>query len=411
MAEARSRQIIIAGAGIAGLTAALAFAVRGYPVRVFERAPRLDEVGAGIQLSPNATRILDRLGVLPGLRHTAVRPDAVVLRDASSLAELGRVQLGAAAEWRWKAPYLTAHRADLQSALLAHVAREPGIQLVTGATVRDVTLHPLGRDGFGRDRRPHQPEHRACCSSAPTASGRTCAALSAARRRAASRARSPGAGPSEPKARPAVRSPRIGIGGVVTAFLAPGFHLIAYPVRAGAALNLVAFTRGNAMGETWSGKMDTKVLRQPRCGAPHRRFAKLAPTMPGNWTVWPIHTTPVRRPMDRAGRHCADRRRRPRHDALRRAGSGDGDRGCRDACQATCLPAMTAWPCALAAWEKERRKRIERVARRGAFNRLPGTPPGLSPWCAMLSCACAPPEKLATGLDWLYGWKPPSPEG
>ena len=144
MAEARTRQIVIAGAGIAGLTAALAFAVRGYPVRVFERASRLDEVGAGIQLSPNATGILDRLGVLPGLRPAAVRPDAVVLRDASNLAELGRVQLGAAAEWRWKAPYLTAHRADLQSALLAHVAREPGIELVTGATVRDATQHPLG---------------------------------------------------------------------------------------------------------------------------------------------------------------------------------------------------------------------------------------------------------------------------
>ena len=75
MAEARSRQIIIAGAGIAGLTAALAFAVRGYPVRDLRTRARLDEVGAGIQLSPNATRILDRLGVLPGLlpRRRAAR--------------------------------------------------------------------------------------------------------------------------------------------------------------------------------------------------------------------------------------------------------------------------------------------------------------------------------------------------
>ena len=75
MAEARSRQIIIAGAGIAGLTAALAFAARGYPVRIFERAQRLEEIGAGLQLSPNATRILDRLGVLPALlpRRRAAR--------------------------------------------------------------------------------------------------------------------------------------------------------------------------------------------------------------------------------------------------------------------------------------------------------------------------------------------------
>ncbi|MBN9270607.1 MAG: FAD-binding protein, partial [Mesorhizobium sp.] len=58
MTETRSRQVIIAGAGIAGLTAALAFAERGLSVKVFEQAPRLEAAGAGIQLSPNATRIL-----------------------------------------------------------------------------------------------------------------------------------------------------------------------------------------------------------------------------------------------------------------------------------------------------------------------------------------------------------------
>ncbi|MEI9418423.1 FAD-binding protein, partial [Mesorhizobium sp. Cs1321R2N1] len=67
MSETRSRQVVIAGAGIAGLTSAIAFAERGYPVRVFEQAKRLEAAGAGIQLSPNATRILRRLGVLDTL--------------------------------------------------------------------------------------------------------------------------------------------------------------------------------------------------------------------------------------------------------------------------------------------------------------------------------------------------------
>ncbi|MEQ9248532.1 MAG: FAD-dependent oxidoreductase, partial [Nitratireductor sp.] len=58
---------IIVGAGIAGLTAALAMARRGLPVRIYERAPELTEVGAGLQLSPNATRLLARLGVLDAL--------------------------------------------------------------------------------------------------------------------------------------------------------------------------------------------------------------------------------------------------------------------------------------------------------------------------------------------------------
>ena len=73
MTEIRSRQVVIAGAGIAGLTAALAFARRGFIVQIFERAERLEEVGAGLQLSPNATRILARLGVLPTLMPAAAK--------------------------------------------------------------------------------------------------------------------------------------------------------------------------------------------------------------------------------------------------------------------------------------------------------------------------------------------------
>ena len=404
MAEARSRQIVIAGAGIAGLTAALAFAVRGYPVRVFERAPRLDEVGAGIQLSPNATRILDRLGVLPGLRHTAVRPDAVVLRDASDLTELGRVQLGAAAEWRWKAPYLTAHRADLQSALLAHVAREPGIQLVTGATVRDVTLHPLGvtasveiagrinqtagmllvgADGVWSDMRRLVGGETKSRFSGQVAWRRTI------------RAESP-AGSS---------LARIGIGGVVTAFLAPGFHLITYPVRAGAALNLVAFTHGNAIGETWSGKMDTQVLKHAmRRTAPE--LAKLADDA-GEWTVWPIHTARQGTPWTAPGGIAliGDAAHAMTPYAAQGAAMAIED-GETLAGHVLAKPDSVA--AALAGWEKERRKRIERVARRGNFNRFAWHATGPVAVVRNFVLKARPPEKLATGLDWLYGWKPPA---
>lgn len=104
MDDTRSRQVVIAGAGVAGLTAAVAFAERGYCVRVFEQAPRLEAAGAGIQLSPNATRILRQLGVLDRLLPAAVRPEAVVLKDAATLRELARVPLGQAGERRWGAP-------------------------------------------------------------------------------------------------------------------------------------------------------------------------------------------------------------------------------------------------------------------------------------------------------------------
>ena len=403
MAEARSRQVIIAGAGIAGLTAALAFAVRGYPVRVFERAPRLDEVGAGLQLSPNATRILDRLGVLPGLRHTAVRPDAVVLRDASSLAELGRVQLGAAAEWRWKAPYLTAHRADLQSALLAHVAREPGIQLVTGATVRDVTMHPLGvtvsveiagrinqttgmllvgADGVWSDTRRLVGGETKSRFSGQVAWRRTV------------RAESPAGGSLA----------AIGVGGVVTAFLAPGFHLITYPVRAGAALNLAAFTRGNAMAETWSGKMDTRVLKSGmRRAAP--ALLKLADDA-GEWTVWPIHTArngPWTAPGGIALIGDAAHAMTP--FAAQGAAMAIED---AETLAGQVLARPNSVATALAAWEKERRKRVERVARCGSFNRMTWHAAGPLAMVRNAMLRMRTPEKLATSLDWLYGWKPPA---
>ncbi len=404
MAEARSRQVIIAGAGIAGLTAALAFAVRGYPVRVFERAPRLDEVGAGLQLSPNATRILDRLGVLPGLRHTAVRPDAVVLRDASSLAELGRVPLGAAAEWRWKAPYLTSHRADLQAALLAHVAREPGIQLATGAAVKDVTPHPLGvtvsvesagrisqtsgtmlvaADGVWSDLRRlvgGDPKSR---FSGQVAWRRTVRAESVAGQSLA----------------------RMGVGGAVTAFLAPGFHLVTYPVRAGSALNLVAFTQGKPLGETWAATMDNAVLKHAmRRTAP--ALLQLAGDV-GEWTVWPLHTVRADRPWTAPSGIAliGDAAHAMTPYAAQGAAMAIED---GETLAGHVLARPDSLVAALGAWEKERRQRIEKVARRGRMNRFTWHAAGPVAAVRNLVLRSRKPEKLATDLDWLYGWTPPA---
>ena len=74
---ALSRTIVIAGAGIGGLTAALALAARGFRIVVLEKAERLEEVGAGLQLSPNASRVLVELGLTERLKLRAVVPEAV----------------------------------------------------------------------------------------------------------------------------------------------------------------------------------------------------------------------------------------------------------------------------------------------------------------------------------------------
>ncbi|MEA2935514.1 MAG: hypothetical protein QOD74_2160, partial [Variibacter sp.] len=79
---ATSRNVIVAGAGIGGLTAALALAQRGFRVTLLEQAERLEETGAGIQLSPNATRVLIALGLEDRLRADVVSPEAVSIRSA-----------------------------------------------------------------------------------------------------------------------------------------------------------------------------------------------------------------------------------------------------------------------------------------------------------------------------------------
>lgn len=130
-------RVAVAGGGIAGLTAAIALAERGFDVDVFERAPELGEIGAGIQLSSNATAVLEQLGVLKDLAGHAFEPEALVIRDAASGDVLSRLPL-AIARRRYGAPYCTLSRADLQSALLAAARRRSAIAIRLSAEVHDV---------------------------------------------------------------------------------------------------------------------------------------------------------------------------------------------------------------------------------------------------------------------------------
>ncbi len=111
---APSRNVIIAGAGIGGLTAALALAQRGFRAVVLDQASTLEEAGAGIQLSPNATRVLIGLGLEQRLIANAVVPEAVEIRTSRGRI-LSRIPLGDHAEQRYSAPYWVTHRADLQA--------------------------------------------------------------------------------------------------------------------------------------------------------------------------------------------------------------------------------------------------------------------------------------------------------
>lgn len=131
-----ARRAIIAGAGIAGLTAAIALVQVGFRITIYEKADSLDEVGAGLQLTPNATRILARLGLLDQMLPFVSKPRAVVVLRGRDDAELMRLPLDSA-ERRWGAAYLVIHRADLQRALLAAFREQPAATLALGANVRN----------------------------------------------------------------------------------------------------------------------------------------------------------------------------------------------------------------------------------------------------------------------------------
>lgn len=128
-------QILIAGGGIGGLTAALAFLKAGHSVTVLERAPEIAEVGAGLQISPNGMKVLDALGASARVARDAFRPRAQELRLGRSGAKVFSVPLREASQARWRGEYLHIHRADLIDALRACVTDRAPDAIRLGARV------------------------------------------------------------------------------------------------------------------------------------------------------------------------------------------------------------------------------------------------------------------------------------
>jgi salicylate hydroxylase len=144
--------VIVVGGGIGGLANALALTRKGLRVRVLERAAAFGEVGAGLQIAPNCTRILDHWGLLDEVRSLGVLPENIVMRDAVDGSELTRLDLKDV-EARYGAPYMVIHRSDLHGALLRACERA-GVDLVTDVAVtgydqqdgRASAIHAGGRE-------------------------------------------------------------------------------------------------------------------------------------------------------------------------------------------------------------------------------------------------------------------------
>ena len=263
------------------MTAALALARRGFRSVVLDQAEWLEETGAGIQLSPNATRILIGLGLGDRLRETAVAPSAVRVLDGETAREIARLPL-ADCEERYGAPYWAMHRGDLQAALIAACRENPDISLELGARVETFASHPngvtvkamrgpsavdaqgaalIGADGIWSTVRngieePTQPKFA---------------------KRVAWRALVPAE-----MAAPAMRAPEI------TLWLGRKGHIAHYPVQSGRTINVVAIAADTWTDTGWSTESTpTELMARFPSGVWSRHVRDLL-GIPERWLKWAL---------------------------------------------------------------------------------------------------------------------------
>lgn len=250
---ARARTILIAGAGIGGLAGAVSLARAGFRPLVLERAARLEEIGAGIQLTPNASRALDRLGALDAVKKHAVTARDLIVASGETGAELARAPLGNA-EARFGAPWLLTLRADLQRALLATAADNVDIEIEFATDVNDFAAHARGTTALTLRNGNSDEQFGIALIGADGLWSKVRAHLHGAEPPAAHglvawRALVPSKNLSNHFSEPAVRL-----------WLGRDAHLVHYPVAGGEQVNVVAVFRDEWQGEGWNAPVAIKDL-------------------------------------------------------------------------------------------------------------------------------------------------------
>ena len=279
--------IVIAGAGIGGLTAALSLAARGFKVLIAERTGELSELGAGIQLAPNAGRVLAGLGLDAAIAEASLEPVAIDVYDALGGRPIVSIPTKRFRD-RYGFPYRVIHRADLQKILVDAVKANPAITLRMGATVGDFVAQAGGylvrvsRSG-GQD----------VVSAA--------AVIGADGLWSTLRDRIPGAGVAEATGRTAWRGliPADSVPSAIavdrlTLWLGPDAHLVHYPVARGAAVNVVAIIEEDWTRPGWSNAGDPKWLAKRFAAWPEPARAIIAG--PISWRKWAVTTIDASKP-------------------------------------------------------------------------------------------------------------------
>ncbi|MAM11677.1 MAG: salicylate hydroxylase [Rhizobiaceae bacterium] len=374
----------IVGAGISGLTAALALARHGISSEIFEQADALAEVGAGLQISPNASRCLAKIGVLGRLEGQWREPKKVALASGLTLRELAHVPVGEARK-RWGAPYGTLHRATLQSALKHAVADEPLATLRLGARIDKANRAALS----GRTEKP--ADIIICADGVWSHSRRQIKGAPEARfsgniawRFVLSSEDAPGFLERDS----------------VTAFMGPMAHLVAYPLRDVGGFNLVAIAAGASAGEAWHTEVDsswkTALERHFKGWNPEltRLFSADKPTFwplyeagEGNWhngsdTIVIGDAAHALMPFSAQGAAMA----------------------IEDGFELAAFLAGMEAPQAFEAFVAHRKPRLAALRKRTGFNKFAYHASGPIRIGRDIVLKLRSPEALAGELDWLYGY-------
>ena len=387
---------LIAGAGIAGLSAALALSRSGCEAVVFERSAQLAEFGAGLQISPNASRILDRLGVLEAALHFGTEPRGIVIRRGGDDSELALLPL-ADARARWGAPYLILHRADLQRALAEGCAVLPGVETRFGFAVAGVaeagegvsfglkrgllTLQERGDFAIGADGLRSKLRERLGFGAAEEAtfSGRVAFRAMVPARRLPARFAAP----------------------LVNLRLGARAHLVHYPLRNGSVVNLVATLeagwRGKPGDDSWDGEADLDALKA--AFASWSRESRDLIAQAESWRAWPLyHRAPIDSYVSGRVALIGD----AAHPMVPFLAQGAGQAIEDSWALAHALEGAADIPAALKAYSAARAPRAGRVQRDALTQAKIYHMSGPLAFARDLTMRALGPERLLQRYDWIY---------